>query len=286
MAVIGFHKSGEFPTDGVAGPKLKSKFEPKNDQDLLFKLPFQRAGVDSSFIDQAFSTPHESIWQPDHAEMLRARFLTRSSQGHEFAIPDGIGISRSAAEAALGADPLWSLLKQRQPALFDKATGHLQALTQVGITREEALPVVMGQLPSALSGVIALGSDTLVDQFLTLTKDQMAVFPDAMFPSCARANATPGAAVPVVPAALAARERELIIALLNENEHAKPLSPEKAIKLLSSNLRPALQAPVGVSPDAHACADSKEIVREMIALPTKQRIITFRALLTLGDAQP
>jgi hypothetical protein len=291
-ALIGFHKSGPVEADDsdsaaeAAKPKPSAAPAPtpaKADQDLLFKLPFQRAGVSKDFVERAFSTPHEDIWNPKLEEMLAAGFLTRRSDGGEHIAPAGIGLSLAETESALLADPVWQVLKAKRAPLFAGATDTVMRMSQTGVAKDEALATAFGLMLAGLATDISRAPEPLLEGFFNLTRDQMSTSPEGMFPSCARANAKAASKREALPPELIARERALIEQLLSARLQPKLMKPEKAFIALQAafgNRAPAV--PPGMSKDEAECADSKDTFTRLAALDLPTRNKAFRALLSFA----
>jgi hypothetical protein len=75
-AGLGFHQYA-FP--GVHRNAFHRQYE--ND-----KSDWLARGIDREFIDRAYATPHDDLWQPGHRELFAARFVTGYAESNELAV--------------------------------------------------------------------------------------------------------------------------------------------------------------------------------------------------------
>ena len=72
-ASLGFHQYA-FP--GVHQSAFRRQYE-KDKSDWLAR------GFDPGFIERAYATPHDDLWQPEHRELFAARFVTGYAPGNQ-----------------------------------------------------------------------------------------------------------------------------------------------------------------------------------------------------------
>jgi hypothetical protein len=77
-ASLGFHQYA-FP--GVQQSAFHRQYE-KDKSDWLAR------GFDRAFIERAYATPHEDLWQPEHRELFTARFVTGYAPANEMVISE------------------------------------------------------------------------------------------------------------------------------------------------------------------------------------------------------
>jgi hypothetical protein len=75
-ASLGFHQYA-FP--GVHQKAFHRQYE-SDKSDWLAR------GIDREFIDRAYATPHDDLWQPGHRELFAARFVTGYAESNELAL--------------------------------------------------------------------------------------------------------------------------------------------------------------------------------------------------------
>lgn len=72
-ASLGFH---QYTFPGVQQSAFRRQYE-KDKSDWLAR------GFDPGFIERAYATPHDDLWQPEHRELFAARFVTGYASGNE-----------------------------------------------------------------------------------------------------------------------------------------------------------------------------------------------------------
>lgn len=148
---LGFH-SASFGTLG--GDSL-----PEINEEIVAAL--RRQGASDAFIRKATSTPPTSMWYPKHEELLAAGVVTRIVDANQLGI-SGVGSAwknpsevHANLEAALQTNPLFAILREREPKYFDKMLAAMvQGVTQgrsvVEVQADIAKTVMSEMLPKYL----------------------------------------------------------------------------------------------------------------------------------------
>ena len=148
-AKIGFHASA-FP--GISASEMAAHNE---DQKALMRA----AGIDSTFIARAYSTPNEKMWTPTVSEMQSAKFITAVARPGQFTMSSAMvdTMSPEQLDRSLMAMPLYRALREYDAKGYQKilevcvaAAEQGESLaTAIGAAREVVMPIFESAMPRA-----------------------------------------------------------------------------------------------------------------------------------------
>jgi hypothetical protein len=277
--------SGGGDKNQTAGKSSPENLTPDENDDLVFKLSFVRSGIDQSFITRAFTTPHRDMWYPSVADMVVARVLTRTSKGSEISMAPGIGMSRTALDEVLLKKPIWQKAKVLRPAHFEVSIGAALRASQLGSSDKLTVETAYAELRDQLTGELKTAPDTILNQFVTLSVDQVKADPDHYFPSCGRASGLKDDSEPLATPDLDRQEADVLTEIMQTSERAKAPTFDKSGRIITKLLAAQTSAK-DLSEDAQACQDAKSLLSAIASLPDKKRAEAYRALMVYGGDEP
>jgi hypothetical protein len=253
-----------------------------SERDFLFERPFVQTGIDQAFIDRAFSTPSDSMWYPNPAEMLAARVLTKAVSDGATGPPAGFGLSRPAMADFMLKIPFWQLLKDKQPNLYEEQLSETASASQLDTPLPDALVQARKATLDELSYLSKTAADEIVDTLAVLQFDQITTSPSAYFSSCAKGdNIKPhDQAIALLP--FEAREYAVMTQLLQSGVRRKPPSSRDAQKAID-RLMAAYLLKADYGDQAFICRYATSMIKSIGTLPREKRIKAFRAMLVIAD---
>jgi hypothetical protein len=284
-ATLGFHR-GAFP-----GSK-------EREWDGVQATVFRRAGFDGNFIKTALSTPHSDMWRPSEDVLIKARVVTRVSDGSQFAY-SGLGTietdKTALSERLVRASPVMLAMQQRFPKQFATFLDEYQAGITKGKTRQEMKVMLRDKLMPFLEATIPLADDDVVLEYSRLVVDQYVALSNTNASHCYAYASSDRADLSFkdeLPEGLMTREAELQERAIRTatkreamNEATKSALFKRVIdRLLAAGLPAAdiaLMAQRKVEPINHAryCAAAIKFFREALRLPERDAAAVMRNVL-------
>lgn len=127
-AKLGFHRY-TFP--GFTNDQIEQ-------ETMREKATWRNAGIASYFIEKAFSTPNNEIWEPTPEELLKVGVVDNVTDGEDFAMSQmGLEGSRSPQDFDLSSIPFYAAIKKYDPAEYQKLQEEFAKLYKGDISRGE-----------------------------------------------------------------------------------------------------------------------------------------------------
>jgi len=155
-AQLGFHQ-GSFP--GITADQISLETE----KDRTFLLS---AGVDSSFVQKAFSTPHHDMWMPPKSELLKAGVITEISDGSRFAkTAPALGINPNEVEKTLLEIPVYRTIQRYDPETYTKIVEAMRTSIKRGDSRSKFITLTRIQISKLMVRYLPYASDDAIIEF-------------------------------------------------------------------------------------------------------------------------
>jgi hypothetical protein len=129
-------------------------------------------GVGADFVAKAISTPHDSMWQPDAATLLKAGVITGIGAPGQFAQPSFGQDTAAALDKSLLNKPLYIALRKADPRAYELTRGEL--LTAIRQTNDSSESAAFGSsyFSRAFEHAASIASDqSLVDLASAMTEE-------------------------------------------------------------------------------------------------------------------
>ncbi len=163
-AQLGFH---QFAFPGTTVDQMSLEIEKEKNYLLS-------AGVHSSFVQKAFSTPHHDMWRPLKGELLKAGVITEVSDGSQFAkTAAGLRINPKEIEKSLLEIPVYRTIKKYDPETYDKIVETMRKSIKKGDSRTKLITRARTHIAKLLERYIPYASDDTIIEFTKLLIDQM-----------------------------------------------------------------------------------------------------------------
>jgi hypothetical protein len=202
-ATLGFH-APIFP-----GMTKEDLAESTEDQREIFLA----AGFNAKFVNRALSTPNETLWTPDSADLLQAGVITAMSDGSDFAISGmGASVSKSDLEEQLSEVlPLMEPLKQRFPKDYESVVQTFFDSYVDGQTESEAVLAGRTALHAVLKRLKPLADDAVLVDIGIVYADEYSALGAKSAAQCYQfaSGAGTNSALPDLPDDLVARENDV-----------------------------------------------------------------------------
>jgi hypothetical protein len=284
-AVLGFHR-GSFP-----GSR-------EGERDSVQAAVFRQAGFDGKFIETALSTPHSDMWRPSEDVLMKARVVTRLSDGSQFAYSGQGTIETDTAtlsERLVRTAPILLAMQERFPKQFATFLEQYQAGITEGKTEREMKAMLRSKLLPVIEAIIPLADDDVVLDYGRVVVDQYIALNSKNASHCYAYASSDRADLSFkdeLPASLITRELELKERAIRTatkreavSEAAKSaLSKQVVNRLLAAGVPIAdiaLMAQTKVEPINHAryCAAAIMYFREALKLPERDAAALMRNIL-------
>lgn len=288
-ARVGFHQA--VLVDSFGAPK---RVRPRTDRKLTsttvfgvngndtLRLAYELAGVSPGFIDKALSYGHENMWLPSAEELLDAHMATRRADKSELSPPPG-GSTRDDVSSKLLQNPLWRAALDRSPQTANAAIDEVWRASNSGYSLEEATAVGRSTLVLDATRTIHRAPDAILDRSLTLYAGSARTQRQRGYPAC-RVQVGSVTERDAEDLAFEQREDNLITDFLMSSERLPQMDGIEATRTFSREVVPKLAAAYRSSfkdGQEGKCRLGYQTFEAIDAMPAKQRIKAYRALLSL-----
>ncbi|MDN5942986.1 MAG: hypothetical protein L0H94_13970 [Nitrospira sp.] len=289
-ARLGFHQPS---FAGLTPAQIENEIEEE-------RKYFLSRGVDTAFVQKAFSTPNKEMWTPSPEELLAARVIRQISDGAQFAMTEtGLRSNVDDLEKVLLTIPLYQSIKKHDPETFEQIMsgiaksfkGDASKEEMVALMREKTSTLYLRYLPisddDALLNAIRKTIDALsvmeksnleacyaflyggsyIDFMGLLSKDMQAALLDSMAGVIETGVSNPQA---IPGEKQVARQRELVTGALTRRYGDD-------VALLSDPSAPGVDK-------AKICSMSVELYRQVLKLPKKESIQLLRFMAATGQS--
>jgi len=247
-------------------------------------MAYQLAGFAPPFIDRALATPPSGMWYPGLDELVANKVVTRRATSGEVGPPGGTSRTFEPIRMDLLASPLWTALQAKDPQKFEDLAGDVWRFANSGYSMAMAKEQVREKFLDEQEGKLRLAPDALLDRYLSFYRE-FAQFERARdYRDCARSEAGSNTS----DAELAdynGRNDALAADLIANASWVPELSDSEARKQIKAAAKSLLRtvdlSPAAESSDKRDCRIGLQSFETIAALDTRQRIKSFRALLTL-----
>jgi hypothetical protein len=163
-AALGFH-AGAFP--GMTKVEMANALRSQND--LLIA-----AGFAPEFVSRALATPHNDMLIPTSDELLRARAISATSDGSDFAASGyGAGVSREEMAAKLAhALPVLATMKERLPEDYASIVDGYYDGYVIGQSEAEIVAAARAKLSRVISANLPFSDDAVLVDYGKLFAEQ------------------------------------------------------------------------------------------------------------------
>jgi hypothetical protein len=289
-AQVGFHQA--VLVDSLGAP---TRVRPRTDRKLTsttvfgvngndtLRLAYELAGVTPEFIDKALSYSHENMWLPSPQELLDAHVATRRTDTSELPPPPGGGGTREEVTARLLRNPLWRAALDRTPKAANAAIDEVWRASNSGYSMEEATAVGRSSLIMEATKTIHRAPDAILDRSLALYAGSARTQRQRGYPAC---KAQFGTTIERETEDLEFERREdaLVTDFLMSSERVQAMDGIEATRIFSREVVPKLADAYRTSyldGKGGKCRLGYRTFEAIDALPAKQRIKAYRALLSL-----
>jgi hypothetical protein len=162
QARLGFHAASSVHGTG--------KDDPKYNAEIGRWMVAQ--GVTADFAEKAVSVPHDGMWQPDTATLMKAGVVTGVGRPGQFAQPSFGQDASVALDKTILNQPLYIALRKADPKAYEAARGEL--LLQIQKTSDASEAAAFGSIyfTRAFDRAAATASDqSLVDLVTAMTEE-------------------------------------------------------------------------------------------------------------------
>lgn len=288
-AQVGFHQA--VLVDSFGAPK---RVRPRTDRKLTsttvfgvngndtLRLAYELAGVSPGFIDKALSYGHENMWLPTAQELLEAHVATRRADKSELSPPPG-GSTRDEVSAKLLQSPLWRAALDRSPRIANAAIDETWRASNSGYSLEEATAAGRSTLVLDATKTIHRAPDVILNRSLTLYAGSARSQRQRGYPAC---KGQIGSAYEPSAEDLEFERREdaLITDFLMSNDRVPQMDGIEATRIFSREVLPKLldfYRSANLDGKEGKCRLGYRTFEAIDAMPPKQRIKAYRALLSL-----
>ena len=290
QARIGFHQAvlvDEFGAPKRVRPRTERKLSSTtvfgvNGNDTL-RLAYELAGVTPEFIDKALSYGHENMWLPTAQELIDAKVATRQAAQSELPMPPGGGGPREAVSARLLQSPLWRAALDRMPTAANAAIDEVWRASNSGYSLEEATAVGRSTLIMDATKTIYRAPDALLSRSLALYAGSARTQRERGYPACKVQFGTPYERQ-ASDLEFERNEDALVTDFLMTTELVPAMDGTEATRIFSREVVPKLADAYRSSYKDGAegrCRLGYRTFEAIDALPAKQRLKAYRALLSL-----
>lgn len=300
-ARIGFHQSYELhPRKRLRGGQSKTSkgIDAKNGGDssaeatetpsaavnmgdTFSRRSLANAGVDDAFIERALTTSSEDMWYPDADQLLSAKVVTAQIPEPRPQGPSW-GISRTAVIQSL-PDPMWSTLRDHDPALWGEAVDAIWHDRNGGASEDAAMETPRSQVIEQLLPMLVRAPDEMAARLATIHAEQSRIAAMDASGFC-RPD-------PFVERVISGDERAqnrledaALADLMRLARWQKPMSARKAEKVFARFLRDnqVLSDSLLEGDDAESdCRNGLELLQAIGSAPLDRRGAIYRALMAL-----
>jgi len=163
-ARLGFHSSSFGGLDQKQLPEIN----------IELRRTLASHGAPTWFIDKALSTSAESMWYPDHDELLAAKIVTRIVDPGQFGM-SGIGDYRNKEELERGllTIPLYVLIRDNDPDSYKEITRRLAEGVKLGKSAPEVGRDIQAVLAETLPKYLQVSPDVAIQRYYRVRAAQM-----------------------------------------------------------------------------------------------------------------
>jgi hypothetical protein len=153
------------------------------------KRDWMARGIKYAFIQKAFETQSDDMWEPSHQELYEAGVITRYPDSNEVAIT-GLGLKNwSNFERELLNEPFFVTLRDYEPKIYGKWVSELRLGLQQGRSHAElrnkifplAVSIYRQRLPYASDSVVRSVTMLLLEQMKSLYSNDPTLCYDYLF---------------------------------------------------------------------------------------------------------
>ena len=163
-ARLGFHSSSFGGLDQKQLPEINAEL----------RRTLASHGAPNWFIDKALSTAAESMWYPEHDELLAAKIVTRIVDPDQFGM-SGIGDYRNKEELERGllTIPLYVLIRDNDPDSYREITRRLAEGVKLGKSAPEVGRDIQAVLVDTLPKYLQVAPDEAIQRYYRVRAAQM-----------------------------------------------------------------------------------------------------------------
>lgn len=290
QARVGFHQAvmvDEFGAPKRVRPRTERKLSSTtvfgvNGNDTL-RLAYELAGVAPEFIDKALSYGHDNMWMPTAQELLDAHVATRQADKSELPLPPGGGGTREEVTAKLLQSPLWRAALDRTPKIANTAIDEVWRASNSGYSLEDATAVGRSTLIMESTKTIHRAPDALLARSLALYAGSARTQRERGYPACKVQFGAPYERQ-ASDFEFEQGEDALVTDFLMSSERVPAMDGIEATRIFSREVVPKLADAYRSSFKDGAegkCRLGYRTFEAIDALPAKQRLKAYRALLSL-----
>ena len=275
-----FHSMGGFD----------EKFARSTDEKLA-RETYGQAGLSPDFINRIVGTSHNSVWYPNHDELLQAGVLTRTSQGGETAALATTASTREKMEEEFKKSEIFDVLSVKYPADFNRIVDSAWKKAQDKRPDREIVAVARAELNQMTGRLLPMASDKSLMDFQHLLLERAEALRLQNSEACV-ATLFPGSqtvhARVSLPQEFTDREARFTAAMIRDSSPAnrKAFTPEETqqtISYLLAALTPEQQQllkspPLRAASPGAACAMVVAYLKAIDTQPEMMRKRTLRVL--------
>jgi hypothetical protein len=285
-AKIGFH-SLSFVGGGNGAMR-------KEESEATFNA-YANAGLPADFLKNIANTPKDQMWYPSHEEMIQAGVLTRKSFGGESAAFASLFKARADIETEFNKLPLYSIIKQRQPATYKLIIDAAWAKVQQGRSDAEIMTAGRTEIGKMINALMPLASNETLVEYADLMSEQLKVISKLNTSACVEMIFPSGAAInfsSFLPKELQQRELELMYRVVKDADSARANHAsekqvqdlvDKLLGDLSDQELAAFSSKEGRESDKDlACLASVKYLNALAALPDAEKAKSLRIIYSMN----
>jgi hypothetical protein len=281
-AKVGFHQYA-FP--GV----LPGQFDAEYAQDRSFLLSL---GVDPFFVHRMFALSSDDMWEPSSDELLKARFITATSDGSEFAIDttDPDSWMREFRQG-LTETPVYRAIAARDPVAYEATLATIKAIVERQGLQGETVAALHSLVGSSLTRHLPDASDEALLYFAHHIVAALEYLGRRDAKACIAYLSDKKSGVALSPELQGAEIEVTRIVLESAVKPRKPPSQQEWSPLAARvilQLKARYGAAVALLDNVESsnvdprvgCALMKDLYAEILRLPRAQAAVVLRGLLT------
>lgn len=191
---------------------------------------YAKAGLPADFVLRISQTPADSMWCPDHAELVRARVLTRRSLGGETAALAGSLRSQEDLDRELRKVGAFQALASKYPQDYARVLEVAWQQLSQGRSDAQVLSAARAELGERLQQLLPLARDETLVAYNAVMLEQLDLAMKAGPEFCIELlyPSQPANVVSLFPSELVRRELELTRRVFDEADPARALGKSPA----------------------------------------------------------
>jgi hypothetical protein len=130
-------------------------------------------GIKHAFVNRAFETPSNDMWQPSHRELYEAGAITGYPDSNDVAVT-GLRFSDwEKFESEILKEPLFASLKKYEPQVYEQIVSELRLGLQRGRSQAELRAKIFPLAVSVYKQRLRYASDSVIRSFTGLMLEQV-----------------------------------------------------------------------------------------------------------------